>query len=426
MKILERFTAVSLFLSSMSFFFTMLYGKNMRENTLDSINTGDLHTGVTIINLVLYLLLSIFVASRYKQFIRAIAVAWPMLILAGFCLLSTIWSIDPGLTLRRSAFLMGTTLAGIYLGSRYTVTEVTEILLISFYTMCAFTLIYRIAAPRYVIDVSHGNALRGMTLHKNGFGEIMALFFLQLLLWVPQKKWRFIRFASIPLSFGLLLLSRSSTSLIVTVLVASIIPTLRVLKLPFRQRWPAVLLTGVFSASVVAGLIQLIDPLLGVIGKDTTLTGRFIIWKLVLISISRRPLLGYGFDVYWQGLKGESLEVIAGAGWLVPSAHNGYLQAALDIGYVGLALVLITLAISAKRAISYARFTPGRGGYWPITFLLFYVLHASAEASLLTREGIGILLFVTLYTSLAKAAPTMSEVRVTQEVTQEPEGLVLA
>jgi hypothetical protein len=38
-----------------------------------------------------------------------------------------------------------------------------------------------------------------------------------------------------------------------------------------------------------------------------------------------------------------------------------------------------------------------------MAFLLFYVLHAIAEATLLTRGGPGILLFVTLFTALGIA-----------------------
>jgi exopolysaccharide production protein ExoQ len=430
MKLLEKFTAVAILLSSMSFFYTLLYGKNLRENTLESINTGELHTGVAIINVILYLLLAMFVLSHYKRFVRAMRVAWPMLSVVAFCLLSTSWSIDPQLTLRRSAFLLGTALAGIYLGARYTIPQIVELLLAAFYAMCGFTLIARVVSPSYVLDAAHNNALRGFTLQKNSFGELMATFFLLLLLWVPRKQWRLVRYASIPVVFGFLLLARSSTSLIVCALVACVIPTLSVLKLPFRQRWPAILFTAVLLGLVAVGLTQLVNTLLGAIGKDATLTGRSTIWRLVLVAISRRPLLGYGFDVFWQGLKGPSLEVIAGSGWLVPSAHNGYLQAALDIGYLGLGLVLANILIAAKRAISYCRHTPGRQGYWPVTFLLFYLLHAITEASLLTKEGLGILLFVTLYTALGEAE-RHSSARATLPaaggfVTDTPEKLALA
>jgi hypothetical protein len=64
-----------------------------------------------------------------------------------------------------------------------------------------------------------------------------------------------------------------------------------------------------------------------------------------------------------------------------------------------------------------------------MAFLLFYVLHASAEATLLTREGVGILLFVILYTALATAERNLrkhpiSPAKPTYEVLEE--GMVHA
>lgn len=403
MKTLEKITAIAILLSSMGFFFTLLYGKDVAENTANSVDTGSVHTAVTAVNIALFLLAFIFATSRYKQFLRAVRIAWPLLSVVAFCLLSTAWSIDPQLTFRRALFLLGTASFGIYLGGRYTVPQISELFLSAMFLMCGFTLIYRLVLPSYVLDSYHGNALRGLTTHKNIFGEIMALFFLQLVLWAPPRKWRLVRYISMPLVFFSLLLARSSTSLIVCVLVTCLIPTFSVVKLPVRLRWPGILFTGVFLALLAVGLNQMVDTILGVLGKDATLTGRATVWKLVMVAISRRPLLGYGFDVFWQGLKGPSLEVIAGSGWVVPSAHNGFLQAVLDIGYLGLILVVVNIFVATKRAVAYCHRTPGREGLWPMAFLLFYLLHAIAEATLLTRGGPGILLFVTLFTALGIA-----------------------
>jgi O-antigen ligase len=429
MKLLEKMTAVAIFLSSMSFFFTILYGKEVSENVTNGIDTGSVHTAITVLNLILFLLAFLFAARRYKQFLRAAQAAWPVLIVVAFCLLSTAWSIDPELTLRRALFLFGTVLFGIYVGGRYTVPQISGFFLSSMYVMCGFTLIYRVVLPAYVLDTIHNNALRGLTTHKNAFGEIMAFFILQLVLWEPPRRLRLVRYASIPVAFLMLVLARSSTSLIVCVLVTCLIPTLNVVKLPFRLRWPAILFTGVLVAAIGAALSLLTNTILGALGKDATLTGRSMVWKLVLIAISRRPLLGYGFDVFWQGLKGPSLEIIAGTGWVVPNAHNGFLQAALDIGYLGLALVLVNLVLATRLAIAYCHRTPGRQGLWPMAFLLFYVLHASTEATLLTREGVGILLFVILYTALATAERNLrkhpiSPAKPTYEVLEE--GMVHA
>lgn len=74
-------------------------------------------------------------------------------------------------------------------------------------------------------------------------------------------------------------------------------------------------------------------------GDDvTTLTGRTFIWRAAAELISEKPFLGYGF-----GAGGAALEdyYAAGvAGWRTFNTHNGFLQAQLDLGVVGLFLFL--------------------------------------------------------------------------------------
>jgi exopolysaccharide production protein ExoQ len=403
MKILERITAVVIFLSAMHFFPSILYGKDLVENTLSGQNTGEFHVGIAIINVLLYVVAGVFMLRRYKQFFRSARIAWPMLALASLCVLSTMWSIEPQLTLRRSAYLAGATLFGVYLGGRYSIAELSKMLLTAFYLMCGFTLLYWIVAPIYVLDAGHENALRGLAGHKNGFGEIMSIFLLNALLYKPQKNRKLLRYASILIAGALLFASRSSTSILVCFGVACLVPFLSLFKLTPKQRWPAIFLALVILSATGYAALNSADSLLAAVGRDSTLTGRSVIWEMLLVSISRRPLLGYGFDAFWQGLKGESLNVIAGAGWLVPTAHNGYIEAMLSIGILGLLVFLACAFLMFKRSISYSRQVHGVQGQWPIAYLLFYLLHGISESTLLSRESLDYLLFVTLFTALALA-----------------------
>ena len=64
-------------------------------------------------------------------------------------------------------------------------------------------------------------------------------------------------------------------------------------------------------------------------GKNATLTGRTGIWGLLIRSIAKRPLLGYGYYAFWQGVKGESANVILATHWVFGYAHNGIIEICL-------------------------------------------------------------------------------------------------
>jgi exopolysaccharide production protein ExoQ len=69
-----------------------------------------------------------------------------------------------------------------------------------------------------------------------------------------------------------------------------------------------------------------------------------VIWAAVWDAIIQRPLLGYGYEAFWQGLQGASKNVVLIAGWSLSQAQSGYLDLWLQLGVFGVAaLVLMTL-----------------------------------------------------------------------------------
>jgi len=72
-------------------------------------------------------------------------------------------------------------------------------------------------------------------------------------------------------------------------------------------------------------------------GRDSTLTGRTDLWKL-LVGMGQNPLFGTGFESFWLG---ERLEKIWAIYWWHPNeSHNGYLEVFLNLGGIGVALLL--------------------------------------------------------------------------------------
>ena len=82
------------------------------------------------------------------------------------------------------------------------------------------------------------------------------------------------------------------------------------------------------------------DMLFSLLDKDPSLTGRTELWPYVIDAIMRRPLLGWGFTAFWSPLNPYSIEISNLVRWGVPEAHNGLLQALLDVGVIGTALLM--------------------------------------------------------------------------------------
>jgi len=84
--------------------------------------------------------------------------------------------------------------------------------------------------------------------------------------------------------------------------------------------------------------------LAGSVGRDPTLTDRTKIWTL-LLGMQTNPLLGTGYESFWLGSRLERVwQTFNG----LNEAHNGYLQVYLNLGLIGLLLVVIFLVASYR------------------------------------------------------------------------------
>jgi O-antigen ligase len=85
---------------------------------------------------------------------------------------------------------------------------------------------------------------------------------------------------------------------------------------------------------------------------DPSFTGRTDIWRLALEAIGKRPLTGYGYNVFWDS---GAAYLVAGAtdtAALVSHAHSGFLDTALSAGLPGLLLVVLWAGVAPLRHIS--------------------------------------------------------------------------
>lgn len=396
----ENLVTYSLLLFAMGTFTDLFLGDTLdRSDMAAAYGSGPV--AFYVVELFLYGGCMLFAGLHYRRTLTALRAAWPFLLVVLMAFASSSWSTDAGTTTRRSGVLLGTTVFGIYLGGRYTIEEFQGILLKAFFLLLSLSLLAFALRPGLVVDPHYANAFKGLTEHKNPFGEYMGMLFLLGLTYQFKGRRGLARLATLIVAWIFLILDKSGAAVLFAISTVLILPVplsmryRKIISIPLSMAM-VTLIIGVFMLGANAS-----ESVLSALGKDRTLTGRTDIWMYVWQAIGRRPLLGYGYDAFWHGMDGASLTVISQLGWNVPNSHDGYLEALLGLGAVGMSLFLLTVLRTGKDTIAYLRTNTSAAGLWPFAFLFMYLVQATSEASLIKRDGLGFLLFVTLSTSLA-------------------------
>jgi exopolysaccharide production protein ExoQ len=344
--------------------------------------------------------------TRLGALARTLLRAPALLLLLAVTIASIAWSIDPEVTARRCIALLLTMLGGAALAERFDWPQLLEVLAAALGITVVLSIVLALFVPEYgLMQVDFPGAWRGAWSHKNTLGYYMSVSFVVFVASAianPPRRWLWAIAAAA--AFALILLSASKTALISCLVGAACMPLMTI-----TRRSPAWAVVGTFAlvcalTAVAATLWLAPDLLFGLVGKDTTLTGRTTIWSAVLHQIGRRPLLGYGYGAVWdsKSLWGPLPSISMEQGFVTNEAHNTWLGVWLELGYVGLGAWCLLFAAVWLRALR-TLYLPA-AAYFPLPFLAVFSLHAVTESSALIQNDLIWLMFTA--TAIKLAAPT--------------------
>jgi O-antigen ligase len=317
-----------------------------------------------------YVAAIIGVVAERRTALRLMRGSMPLVLLVLLAVLSTLWSDESWITARRSFELLGAGALSLYFVCRLGLKGFVE----AFSAAMAIAAALSVALIFLVPDIGrmqilYEGAWRGFFVHKNGLGFGMAWGMISVATVIGYSHGirRACWIAAFVLMFVLLIGSQGATAVfagLILALLASILLWSRAV----RSTRPLFLITLLASVAILAAEILGfgIDDVLALTGRDATLTGRTDIWQIVLDAIADRPILGYGYQAYFASHT-------IGA-WDPGHAHNGLLQAALDLGLIGVVLVIITFAVGITRAS--VSFWQGRDylSSWPLLAIAYTML----------------------------------------------------
>ncbi|MFT4076275.1 MAG: O-antigen ligase family protein [Asticcacaulis sp.] len=341
-----------------------------------------------------YAVVLLLIGVRVTRLMRILPALFMIGLLVGLCFASTYWSIAPDITSRRTLAVGMTSLFGLYLASRYRGEQLVQIIALAFAVLAAGSYFVCICVPHLGIhDDINAGAWKGLWYEKNQMAAMMVLGFIATCASAyisPERRKAWIGLAV--MIFLLVLLSRSKTSLLACLASAGAIPVLIAL-----QRGGILSVIFVWLAATAAMISCATfyiapDAVFKMLGKDPTLTGRTEIWASLMRLSDKHPWLGYGYKAFWTPTSVPASVVRAETHWEVPSAHNGWLDLLIQLGWIGVVLFGTVLAIGFFCALF--RFARVKDGFFSVLILMLFSFLIMSESFILSQNSLIWALFV--------------------------------
>ncbi|WP_454932550.1 O-antigen ligase family protein [Actinomyces oricola] len=313
------------------------------------------------------LLLVVFVREGHRIPWRSLPVA--SCAYTALCVLSLAWSQFPHETALAAALMAATSATGILLGCGLSLRQLTVALGRALEATIALSLaleayvaliLGRPLPPLYMRHWEHippsyywsearllqGGPIQGIIGNRNPLAFVALLTLICVVVrWRDDQISRSHLLVWSTLCLVTLLLTRSATVTVAAVVCGALALLLWWLRrLEGGRRRRAVVLAA--GAGVTAGLLALVfhRGVTMLLGRSSDMTGRWVIWERVIELWQERPILGWGWIMYWEPwIPLFQTLVIRPDGTPTMSAHNAYVEALFQTGIVGALLIVVLM-----------------------------------------------------------------------------------
>lgn len=292
------------------------------------------------------------------QVIPVLLKSWPLFLVPAMGIVSILWAPSPSEALRSGILYVLTALIVVVMISRMNAQTTLRCLL--FAGMIAVLL----SVPHYN-SMSWGGPYPGA---KNYFAQQMLFVSLLSIMTIFNKnELTWVRLLSVPffiVSLHFMMRGNSATALVYGAIGISALVFIRFFWLGAAgvRHMRSLFLILLGAIVLVGGMYVINQPVtnyvnefLGLLGKDSTFTGRTMIWKAGEVEAAKHPVFGVGLEGFWQTWKGAAQSINENdykAYGTKLTFHNAYLEVRVHLGYVGLALFVFMLAWCGYRLVA--------------------------------------------------------------------------
>lgn len=331
-----------------------------------------------------------------------------------WCGMSMMWSVEPGLSIRRIGHLY-LAIAGAF-GVATLLTRQETIWTIVF----SMTIL---ALLGIVAELSHGvfNPLRSNYRfcgigHPNEtalFAAVSVLAARVAMMILPtrdQAKWivspQWIALGFMLFGIFIVLITKSRTT------AASLILAAFLVQLVLSKSTSALMLFSTsMSACAFVGLMlsmastSTVNTVFGIaaIGRSShigTLTGRLPLWEEILKGYSREPVFGFGYGAYWTTKRVEDFAQMFY--WEPPNGHSIYIDSLVETGTIGFLLLTAALLVCSRASIITYKKNLDASQLFAVGIIHLAIIHGLTESSFF-KGCFGPLMFAVAVFTLLRA-----------------------
>jgi len=307
-----------------------------------------------------------------------------------YCFISVVWSDYPFISFKRATKIFGHPIMALIVLTEPDFKEaLTRLMKRCAYVVVPISILWIRYYPPLGLsydDWSGMQIIQGIGFGKNSLGAdclILGFFFFWHLLQTWRTERNTERRNELWLTAGFLIgslyllrLSHSATSTI-CLFVAILIVVFVVI----RPRIKNFIGTYMLAALVLLVAAQLAFGISGSLseslGRGSGLSGRTDLWAHCL-EFQSNPILGAGFEGFWFPERRDKIAAFY-HGWKPGGAHNSYLDLYLELGLIGLS-ILIGLLIATFWKIRYELFRDFEWGRYRLAFFAAVVLRGWTES----------------------------------------------
>ena len=321
-----------------------------------------------------------------------------------YCFISVVWSDYPFISFRRVTKIFNLPIMALIVLTEPDFKEaLTRLMKRCAYVVVPVSILFIKYYPQLGMSYDEWSGMQvigGISVGKNSLGVdclILGFFFFWHLLQTWRTERNTQRRNELRLIAGFLLgilyllrLAHSATSticLLVAILIVVFVgirPTIK----NFIGTYILAALVLLIAAELAFGISARLSESLG---RGSNLTGRTELWAHCL-QFQANPILGAGFDSFWIGERRERIAEFYNK-WIPGGSHNSYLDTYLDLGLIGLSL-LIGLLIATFWKIRLELFRNFEWGRYRLAFLVAIVLRGWTESTFKPGSAIWFVFYI--------------------------------